>query len=599
MAVELATARAQRDALVLELEHERSQATLLSSAGRTIRQSEQMVRRLSAIVESSSEAIIGLGLDGTIVSWNLGAEKLYGYAAAEVTGRSTEILTPNRAVERERVDMGRRLIGGDSVVGLETTRIRKDGTVIDVSLTASPIYEDDGSMVGFSAIVRDESARKRAERALTHQALHDTLTGLPNRALLEDRLRQALDRTRRGDCHVAVMFLDLDDFKLVNDGLGHLAGDAILVQAATRIRETLRPEDTVARFGGDEFVIICEVGTIDAALDVSGRLLAAVGAPYVLRGEAGNHDLSVTASVGLVMAGDEATPEELLQDADTAMYCAKGRGRSRVELFDSAMRQHAAARLSTSTALRRALARDELRVFYQPIVSVGSTRPLAVEALVRWEHPERGLVPPDEFIPLAEESGLIVPIGRWVLREALRERASWQAAMPLDPPLRLAVNLSALQLSDPSLVDDVAAALKEFGASPDSLILEITETVLMSDVDAPRTLRALRDMGVSLHIDDFGTGYSSLAYIRELPIDTLKIDRGFIDGLGSVDEHGYLVSAVISLASALSLEVIAEGVETELQLNVLRDMKCDNAQGFLFARPMPYVDLVSWLCRLR
>ena len=559
------------------------------------RRAERALRHLSAIVESSSDAIIGTALDGTIVSWNSGAERLYGYAATEVTGQNIRILAGSPAMDEEVTDLLRRVALGQRVQGLETVRRHKGGSLVDVSLAISPVYDDDGSMSGFSTIARDDSARKEAERALIHQGLHDALTGLPNRVVLQDRLHQALIRARSRHVQVAVMFLDVDDFKLVNDGLGHLTGDDILVQVAHRLRHTIRPEDTVARFGGDEFVIICEVSTVEVAIEVSHRLLRALEVPFRLGGQDAGEGMRMDASIGLVIAAEDAAPETLLQDADTAMYRAKARGGGCVEVFDVTMRECARSRLATSTALRGALERSELRVFYQPVVSLRDPHVIGVEALVRWQHPERGLVSPAEFISLAEDTGLIVPIGLWVLQQALRDRAQWQAALPGNPQLRLSVNLSARQLSVPNLLDDVAAALAEVGADPGSLILEITESVVMRDLDSRLALNALRALGISLHIDDFGTGYSSLAYLRDLPVDALKIDRAFINRLGSVAADESVVTAVIAMAAALSLDVVAEGVETELQLRVLRELGCQVAQGFLFARPMPYDDLLGWL----
>jgi len=560
------------------------------------KRAEQAVRHLSAIVESSSDAIIGETLDGTILSWNSGAQTLYGYAAHEAIGQNIRILADSPAAEEEITDLRRRVALGQRVRGVETVRRHKDGSLVDVSLAISPVYDDDGSLSGFSMIARDDSGRKEAERALIHQGLHDALTGLPNRVVLQDRLHQALTRARSHHLQVAVLFLDMDDFKLVNDGLGHLTGDDVLVQVAHRLRQVIRPEDTVARFGGDEFVIICEVNTAEGAIEVGHRLLGALEAPFTLSGQDVGEGMRMDASIGLVIAAEDPTPEALLQDADTAMYRAKARGGGCVELFDVTMRESAQSRLATSTALRGALERSELRVFYQPVVSLRNPQVVGVEALVRWQHPERGLVTPEEFIPLAEDTGLIVPIGLWALQQALRDRAQWQAALPLNKPLRLAVNLSARQLYDPNLLDDVAAALAAVGADPGSLILEITETVVMRDLDSRLALNSLRALGISLHIDDFGTGYSSLAYLRDLPVDAVKIDRAFIDRLGSVAADESVVAAVIAMAAALSLDVVAEGVETELQLRVLGDLGCQVAQGFLFARPMPYDDLLNWLC---
>jgi diguanylate cyclase (GGDEF)-like protein/PAS domain S-box-containing protein len=553
------------------------------------KQAEIAMRRLSAIVESTGDAIISNTGDGTITSWNRGAETLYGYRAGEAIGRNLTMIAPDD-VQDQLFDVLRRVGLGETLSRFETTRRRKDGRLVDVSLTVSPVLGDDGSVVGCSAIARDITARAEAERALNHQAAHDTLTGLPNRVLLENRLIQALGRARRHDEQVAVLFLDLDGFKVVNDGLGHLAGDELLVEVARRLVAQLRPDDTVARFGGDEFAIVCEVATIAVAMQLASRLLECLRPAFSVQG----NEVFITGSVGLVLAEHDAQPDALLRDADAAMYRAKERGRCRVEVFDDNLRERAASKLHSATALRRALERGELRVFFQPVVAVDTGQPLAVEALLRWQHPERGLVEPHDIIPVAEDTGMIVPIGRWVLQEALRQRAGWEAVLPGLEPVRLSVNLSARQLSEAGLVPDIKAALGAYGTDPSSIILEITESVLMSDPDSLSTVKAIHDLGISLHVDDFGTGYSSLAYLKTLPVDALKIDRVFVDGLGTDGDDHAIVTAVIALARAMSLGVIAEGVETEAQLRVLRDLGCDHAQGYLFARPMPFDDLVAW-----
>jgi diguanylate cyclase (GGDEF)-like protein/PAS domain S-box-containing protein len=551
---------------------------------------EETMRRLSAIVESSADAIMGHTLDGIITSWNRGAENLYGYGADEVVGQHVAMLMPAVPLD-EQADVLRRVAFGETVQHIDFNGRRKDGGIVDVSAAVSPVYGKDGAVVGCAAIVRDVSARAEAQRALKHQALHDTLTGLPNRTLLDDRIDLALARARRHDERVAVLLLDLDEFKLVNDGLGHLAGDELLVEVAHRLAKCVRPDDTVARFGGDEFVIVAEVATAEVATQVGARVLSALQAPFSVQGT----DIFVTTSIGLVIADGDADSDGLLRDADAAMYRAKERGRSRMEVFDDELRDRAASKLQSTTALRRALEREELRVFYQPIVSIDDRRPLAVEALLRWQHPERGLVSPAEFITLAEDTGMIVPMGRWVLQEALRQRACWEADLPDRPPLRLSVNLSARQLSEPKLADDIAAALSTHRTDPSSLILEVTESVVMGGLDSLTTLNAIHDLGVALHVDDFGTGYSSLAYLKTLPVDALKIDRAFVDGLGTDVDDLAIVTAVIALARALSLGLVAEGVETEDQLSGLRELHCEHAQGYLFARPMPYDELVAWL----
>jgi diguanylate cyclase (GGDEF)-like protein/PAS domain S-box-containing protein len=428
-------------------------------------------------------------------------------------------------------------------------------------------------------------ARKRVEEALAHQALHDDLTGLPNRALLLDRLGQALARARRQQSTVAVLFLDLDHFKVLNDSRGHAAGDELLQAVAGRLRDVIRPSDTVSRFGGDEFVIITEgVSGGDDATLMGERITKAVEAPFLL--SAG--EVFVSVSVGIALAGDDATPETLLRDADVAMYRAKERGRARTEVFDEMLRVRSRARFETETDLRRAIERGELTVEYQPVVAVQDGTVVGAEALVRWQHPERGLVLPGEFIPLAEEVGLVMPIGAWVLEESCRQARAWVDSVPPGTPFTVAVNLSARQLLLPELVDLVVNALDRAELHPLYLRLEITETVLMEDVDfAIERLLGLRDLGVRLAVDDFGTGYSSLSYLRQLPVDLLKIDRSFVEGLGVDPHNSSIVAAVVALAEALGLFALAEGVETRLQVAELKSLGCQFAQGYHYAPPLP------------
>jgi diguanylate cyclase (GGDEF)-like protein/PAS domain S-box-containing protein len=450
------------------------------------------------------------------------------------------------------------------------------------------------TLAGVGSQIGEYFRRRRAEERLAHQALHDDLTGLPNRGLLLDRLGHALDRSERHGSPVVVLFMDLDNFKMVNDSLGHHVGDELLLEVAARLERVLRRSDTVgrlggetvARFGGDEFVILCEdlVDEHEAVL-IAERISRALARPIVLGGQ----ELVVSASIGLAAGtGGSASPEALVRDADAAMYRAKEQGPGRCEVFDHAMRSRLLERLASETELRRAIDGDELRLFYQPIVAIADGSVHAVEALVRWEHPVRGLVGPDEFIPIAEDSGLILGLGRWVLAEACRQAAEWRAAWGDASAPAVSVNLSARQLADRDLVEYVAATLSESGLAPERLGLEITETLLMHEVDAAiETLRALRALGVSLHLDDFGTGYSSLSYLKRFPLDGLKLDRSFIAGLGANTQESAIVAAVIEMARALGMTVIAEGVETEEQLASLRDLGCELAQGYYFARPMP------------
>jgi len=428
--------------------------------------------------------------------------------------------------------------------------------------------------------------RARAEAALSRLAFYDTLTDLPNRALFLDRLEHALSRADRTHHAVGVMFLDLDNFKVVNDSLGHDVGDLLLSTVAERLRASLRVGDTVARFGGDEFTVLLEdLDGTDEAVLTAERIVEAVRAPVSLEGA----EVVPSFSIGIVLgvAGRDR-PEELLRNADLAMYRAKVNGKARFEVFDQSMNADAMERLEIESELRRALERQELRIHYQPIVSFDTGQIRAVEALARWQHPRRGLVSPLQFIPIAEETGLIVPLGRWVLAEACRQIKQWQAAHTEAEQLMMSVNLSGRQLQNPGFVDEVRQILAEFKLEPSCLQLEITETTVMKDTGvAVKALQELKRIGVKLAIDDFGTGYSSLSYLRQFPVDTLKIDRSFVDGLGREAHDTELVRSVIAMAKSLSLAVTSEGIETTEQLKQLLELGCDRGQGFYFARPLP------------
>ena len=436
-------------------------------------------------------------------------------------------------------------------------------------------------------VLADAIGRHNAEERIRHQALHDPLTGLPNRTLLMERITHWLSGARRRRGAGAVLYLDLDGFKLINDALGHTAGDEVLLTAGRRMCDVVRPTDTVARVGGDEFVIFCEdVASELAALDLVERLLAALARPFPSTGA----ERRVTASIGIALADHRSDAEALIRSADAAMYRAKERGGERYEVFDEAMRERSVRWLAIERDLRLAVERDEFHNLYQPIV-VPPTGPgeearlVGFEALVRWSHPGRGIISPGEFIPVAEQTGLIVPIGADVLDRACAQAAEWQEEG--SPAVQMAVNLSARQFSHPGLVPSVAAALEQTGLEPPLLSLEITETVLIDDAEtALQTLERLKELGVRLVLDDFGTGYSSLSHLKRFPIDVLKIDRSFVDGLGRDAGDSAIVSAVISMGRAMGVGIVAEGVETGAQAAKLHSLGCPLAQGFLFARPL-------------
>jgi diguanylate cyclase (GGDEF)-like protein/PAS domain S-box-containing protein len=549
------------------------------------------LRWFRGLVQNSSDAILVTRPTGEIRYATPSIERIVGHPAGELAGRSLVDLAP----EADREALAAALADVGATPRSDEWRVRhRDGTTVPVEAVLARWDDDNRSGDAVVVNLRDVRERKALEDQLRHRAFHDELTGLANRALFEDRLTHALARARRHAAWVAVLFLDLDDFKPVNDALGHPAGDALLQEVARRIAECLRASDTGARVGGDEFAVLLEDAASPAEADeVAERLLESIRQPVVLSGQ----ELFPSASLGMALeeAGG-ATATELLRDADVAMYTAKRTGKGQISRFEAAMRTNAVERLHLRADLERAVERGELRLLYQPIVQLDTGAVIEVEALARWHHPLRGLLNPEQFIPIAEETGLIVPIGRYLLHRACAEAATWRAAGGGPSDVSVSVNLSARQLQHAQLVDDVRDALREGGLPASRLVLEVTENVLIDDATrALEQLEELRGLGVRIALDDFGTGYSSLSYVRRFPLDELKVDRSFIDRLGQADSDSALVHTIATLADNLGVRLVAEGIERKEQLTALQDLQCELGQGFLFARPLESEALVALL----
>jgi len=553
------------------------------------RQSEA---RFRSLVAHASDLITVLAADGTVTYQSPSIERLLGYQVDEMEGTRFDRLLR----EGDRPRLARMLTGVPDTTpethAIECSLQHRDGTWLQFEVQQTNLLHDE-HVRGIVLNSRDVSEQKAFEDQLAHQAFHDPVTNLANRALFADRVQHALTRLERGGAPVAVVFVDLDDFKTVNDSLGHAAGDEVLREVASRLEATVRPTDTVARFGGDEFSVLLD-GVVDTqeAADVAGRVLRSLERHLEIDGK----EVFPRASLGICMADREhdiPAAEELLRNADVAMYMAKRDSKGGYRIFEPTMHERVVERLELRAELQRAIDHHQLEVHYQPVVRLAERVVCGVEALLRWQHPERGAILPDQFIPLAEETGLIIPIGRWVLREACRQAARLPEVAPRTP-LTMSVNLSVKQLQSDTIVDDVRRALRESDLDPSLLVLEITESVMMADTDlAVQQLHDLKALGVRLAMDDFGTGYSSLSYLSRLPVDILKMDRSFL--MSGHETDSSLAAAIISLGKSLKLDVVAEGIERIDQLPSLRELGCELGQGFLFAQPMSKDSLDEFL----
>ncbi|WP_153041202.1 putative bifunctional diguanylate cyclase/phosphodiesterase [Paraburkholderia monticola] len=556
-----------------------------AAAQDVLKKSEQ---RLQALVANTTDAILVCNTDG-VITYEAPTRRP---DPLDNLGRlaGTTVLDPIHPSDRPSLQEVLQVVSSAprSTRSIEL-RTRGEGeSWRHVELTLTNL-QDEPAVGAIVATASDITERKHFEEQLTKRAFYDSLTGLPNRALLLDRIGQAALRANGSSATTGLIFVDLDHFKRVNDSLGHHAGDRLLIAASERLQKCLRSTDTVARLGGDEFVMLLEqLGTdaVSEGVAIAQRILAQFGQPFDLD----NKQYMVGASLGLAFRHGEGLrgdADALLRDADVAMYRAKNSGRGRYVIFEKQMHADTVRRLEIESDLRHAIEQHELRVHFQPIMQLQSGGFHQMEALIRWQHPVRGLLPPSEFIAIAEESGLIVPLGRYVLERSCQQVADWQRQFPSHAPLQVSVNLSPGQFDDPNFVDDVAAALQAASIAPGSLKLEVTEGLIMRNAEKSiETLRRLKSFGVTIAIDDFGTGYSSLSYLRRLPLDVLKIDRSFVQGIGTNDEDDAIVRAIISLARQLGLSVTAEGIETPEQARLLREWSCDSGQGYLFSRPV-------------
>ncbi len=544
---------------------------------------ENRLRLLGKFFENTNEAVIITDSKARIIEVNDAFTRITGFEKEEVIGRRPTVLRSYRNSRRAHVQIWKSVIRNGGWQG-EVWDRRKNGEIYPVWLSIGPVRDIENSVSHYVAIASDISAIKRTEERLEHLAHHDSLTSLPNRMLFTDRLMQATALARRNKKMIAVMLLDLDRFKEVNDTLGHRLGDHLLVEVSRRLKYSIREADTISRLGGDEFaVILSDISAIEKAAQVAQHFIQAVSVPFEIEG----HEIYITTSIGLtIYPADSDNIETLLKNADTAMYYAKSRGKNNFQFYTNEMNRRIIEKLFIESKLRHALDREEFHLYFQPQVEAATEKIVGMEALLRWVNPELGDMPPSKFIPIAEDTGLIIPIGEWVIQEACRQAGAWQEQGV--PVMNLSINLSARQFHKQTIVETISGILRETGFDPQHLELEITESVIMQDVEENiQTLRRLKDLGIRLSIDDFGTGYSSLNYLKRFPIDVLKIDQSFVRDITSDHDDSSVVTAIIALAHSLNLKVIAEGVETVEQLTFLKERGCDEVQGYYFSKPIP------------
>jgi diguanylate cyclase (GGDEF)-like protein/PAS domain S-box-containing protein len=548
-----------------------------------------------SLVHNASDIVFVLRSDMTVSYSSPSVQRVLGYPPEELGGVSLTTLLHHEDLQRAVAAHDEAVRRAGTSVSIECRLRHRDGSQREVEAIYNSLIEDP-SVQGTVLTIRDITERKTLEQELKHQAFHDALTGLANRALFHDRVQHALARHARFRQPIAVLFLDLDDFKVVNDSLGHAAGDELLRAVADRLQGCLRAGDTAARLGGDEFAVLIEgVPDPKEAAGLAERIISSLAAPFPLEGK----EIFVHASIGYAVSDEETqNAEELLRAADVAMYAAKADGKGGYQPYRPALHTEALDRLERTADLQRALQEQQFVLQYQPIVALDSDQVTGVEALVRWQHPTRGLLPPDEFVPLAEETGLIVPLGQWVLEQACLQARRWQLDHPRQPRIRISVNLSARQLQQPDVVDQVARIISQTGIDPGTLVLELPETLVLRDTDAIASkVQELKGLGVQLAIDDFGTGYSSLSYLKRLPVDILKVDKSFIDAIAEGPEDSAVVQAIVGLGRSLDLQTVAEGVEAGNQSNQLRELGYHYGQGYYYSKPVEAQDIDELLER--